>query len=59
MQPHSHLLLVLLCFAALFSCSLSAEVSFSNIKAFWQHTYDPDGDGSATLADFVDYFRFI
>lgn len=37
--------------------TLASEVSYSNLKAFWQNTYDPDGDGRASIHDFVEYFR--
>ena len=59
MSLHSWSVLIFLLLAAYIPPVQTAEVSYSNIKAFWEATYDTDKDGSASLADFIDYFRFI
>jgi hypothetical protein len=59
MSLHFWIVLIFVLFAAYIPPAQAAEVSYSNIKAFWEATYDTDKDGSASLADFIDYFRFI
>lgn len=41
------------------SVAVTTEVTYSNIKSFWESTYDTDKNGEASLEDFIDYFRFI
>jgi hypothetical protein len=44
---------------ALISLVLATEVTYSNMKSFWESTYDTDKNGEASLEDFIDYFRYI
>ena len=46
-------------FIALIMLSNTTEISYSNLKSFWENTYDTDKDGKASLSDFVNYFRFV
>ena len=43
----------------LLSLVFSTEVSETNIKAFFEATYDTNKDGEATFKEFVDYFTFM
>ena len=41
-------------------CSISsASVSLEHLQAFFNHTYDKNRDGVATLQEFVSYFQFM
>jgi acid phosphatase type 7 len=51
--------IIFLIVAALIASSFAAEISYENLKSFWESTYDPDRNGSATVADFVAYFRMV
>lgn len=50
--------LIALVLASLLTAS-ATEISYSNLKSFWEATYDTNQDGTASLEDFLDYFRFI
>lgn len=49
---------ILCCLLVLLLATQASEVSYANIKAFWESTYDLDGDGKASVQDFVHYFRY-
>ncbi len=36
-----------------------AEVSLTNLQAFWEATYDADKDGFATMQEFTEYFQIM
>lgn len=38
---------------------LKAEVSLTNLQAFWESTYDANKDGHATMQEFTDYFQLM
>ena len=44
---------------AVLEIGVSTEITYANLKGFWESTYDTDRDGQAGLQDFIDYFKFI
>ena len=59
MKVSSKLLFLIFLLCSITSLASSAEVTYSNLKSFWESTYDTDKDGEASLQDFINYFQFM
>jgi hypothetical protein len=46
-----------LLFLLLLCISIHCEVSYNNLKSFWESAYDTDADGYANITDFMDFFH--
>jgi hypothetical protein len=55
----SHMRLPLILTFLLLTTLLKAEVSLTNLQAFWESTYDANKDGHATMQEFTDYFQLM
>ena len=43
----------------LLQTALNAEITYQNLKLFFEATYDSNKDGSATVEEFTEYFQFM
>jgi hypothetical protein len=53
------LIISLLAVLLLLQPTVTAEITYQNLKLFFEATYDTNKDGSATVQEFVEYFQFM
>ena len=53
------LIISLIFLLILLQTALNAEITYQNLKLFFEATYDSNKDGSATVEEFTEYFQFM